>query len=61
MMVLQTIQQKSVENMLLKILVSVILKKKMVDYRRLETMELNVQKELLLLLWIRMIGWKAIV
>lgn len=44
---LQIIQQRFVENMQLKILVFAILRKKMVDYHQLETMELNVQKDLL--------------
>jgi|GEM_PF-5819652 len=50
MMVLQIIQQISVENMLLKMLVSVTLKKKMVDYLQQEILELNIRQGHTLLL-----------
>ena len=42
MMALQIFQQISGENMLLRMLVSVTLKKKMVDYLQQEILELNV-------------------
>ncbi|CWE96880.1 Uncharacterised protein [Streptococcus pneumoniae] len=50
MMSLQTIQQIFVENMLLRMLVSVILKKKMVVHLQQEILELNVRQGYILLL-----------